>query len=43
MSLRLPPLLFITGTDTGVGKTFLTCLLLRHLRQSGVKALAIKP
>ena len=34
---------FITGTDTGVGKTLLTCLLLRHLRQQGVDALAMKP
>jgi dethiobiotin synthetase len=34
---------FITGTDTGVGKTVLTCLLLRHLRQQGVHALAMKP
>lgn len=34
---------FITGTDTGVGKTLLTALLLDHLRTSGVHALAIKP
>ena len=37
------PLLFITGTDTGVGKTLITALLLAHLRQRGVKALAMKP
>jgi dethiobiotin synthetase len=36
-------ILFITGTDTGVGKTVLTCLLLSHLRQSGCVALAMKP
>jgi dethiobiotin synthetase len=35
--------LFITATDTGVGKTVLTSLLLRHLRESGVRALAMKP
>lgn len=35
--------LFITGTDTGVGKTLLTALLLSHLRQSGCHALALKP
>jgi dethiobiotin synthetase len=35
--------LFITGTDTGVGKTVLTALLLAHLRASGVDALAMKP
>jgi dethiobiotin synthetase len=36
-------IVFITGTDTGVGKTLLTGLLLRHLRQSGRQALAMKP
>lgn len=34
---------FITGTDTGVGKTVVTALLLRHLRENGVRALAMKP
>lgn len=34
---------FITGTDTGVGKTVLTALLVRHLRERGVRALAVKP
>jgi dethiobiotin synthetase len=36
-------IIFITGTDTGVGKTLLTALLLHHLRQAGVHALAMKP
>jgi len=36
-------IIFITGTDTGVGKTLLTASLLHHLRQTGVHALAIKP
>ena len=36
-------IIFITGTDTGVGKTVLTTLLLAHLRESGVRALAMKP
>jgi len=35
--------LFITGTDTGVGKTVLTALLTRHLRERGVNAAALKP
>jgi dethiobiotin synthetase len=35
--------IFITGTDTGVGKTVLTALLVRHLRERGVKAVALKP
>lgn len=40
MALRI---IFITGTDTGVGKTVLTSLLLSHLRQTGHRALALKP
>ena len=36
-------IVFITGTDTGVGKTLLTGLLLHHLRQSDCHALAMKP
>jgi len=34
---------FITGTDTGVGKTVLTALLARHLRERGINAAALKP
>ncbi len=34
---------FITGTDTGVGKTVLTALLTRYLRERGVNAAALKP
>jgi dethiobiotin synthetase len=36
-------LLFITGTDTGVGKTTLTALLLCHLRRCGRRVVAMKP
>ena len=36
-------LLFVTGTDTGVGKTLLTALLISHLRRLERPALAIKP
>lgn len=39
----LGKIIFITGTDTGVGKTVFTSLLLHHLRNSGVHALAMKP
>jgi dethiobiotin synthetase len=35
--------IFITGTDTGAGKTVLTALLLCFLRDQGCHALAIKP
>jgi dethiobiotin synthetase len=34
---------FITGTDTGVGKTVFTVLLLKFLREEGVNAGALKP
>ena len=34
---------FITGTDTGVGKTHITAALLRSLLDTGHNALAIKP
>lgn len=34
---------FITGTNTGVGKTFFTALFLRALRESGVDAVGFKP
>jgi dethiobiotin synthetase len=34
---------FVTGTDTGVGKTLVTAALLRRLRQSGVTVAGMKP
>lgn len=34
---------FITGTDTGVGKTFFTALLTRAMRQAGFGTVALKP
>jgi len=36
-------IIFITGTDTGVGKTIFTGLLVRYLREQGVHTLAMKP
>src|SRR5258706_3249652 len=35
--------LFITGTDTGAGKTVLAALLVKFLRGRGVNAAALKP
>lgn len=35
--------LFITGTDTGVGKTFTTALLTRALREAGLGTISLKP
>jgi dethiobiotin synthetase len=34
---------FITGTGTGVGKTFVTSGLIRHFRERGQRAAALKP
>ena len=34
---------FITGTDTGAGKTVLTALLTRFLRNRGLNVAALKP
>ncbi len=34
---------FITGTDTGVGKTYITRLILEHLRAEGRDAVGYKP
>jgi dethiobiotin synthetase len=39
----MKPTLFITGTDTGVGKTVLATLLAREIRQRGVAVAALKP
>ena len=35
--------LFITGTDTGIGKTVLSALLLAELRRRGINAAPMKP
>jgi dethiobiotin synthetase len=35
--------LFITGTDTGVGKTFVACGIIAALRDAGVRTGAYKP
>lgn len=43
MSIENKPAWFVTGTDTGVGKTFVTCALLHALRNRGVRAVGMKP
>jgi len=37
------PIVFVTGTDTGVGKTHVTSTLLRSARAAGVAACGYKP
>jgi len=39
----MKPVFFITGTDTGAGKTVLTVLLTRFLCECGIPAAALKP
>ena len=34
---------FITGTDTGVGKTYAACLLIESLKRRGLRVAAMKP
>lgn len=34
---------FVTGTDTGVGKTYVTAMLTRALRRAGFDTVALKP
>jgi dethiobiotin synthetase len=38
-----PSGLFVTGTDTGVGKTFVACLLAEALRRAGKRVGVMKP
>ena len=35
--------LLITGTDTGVGKTYFSCCLVKFLKSSGINVLGFKP
>src|SRR3990172_4627853 len=35
--------LFVSGTDTGIGKTVVTCSLLRALHTRGMSAIGMKP
>lgn len=35
--------IFISGTGTGVGKTYVTCALIRALRERGTRVAALKP
>ena len=37
------PSVYITGTDTGIGKTVVSCALLRTLGSRGVNAIGMKP
>ena len=38
-----PQGIFIAGTDTGIGKTFVSCALLHALRDEGLQATGMKP
>lgn len=38
-----PPSFYVTGTDTGAGKTLASCALLHALRARGLRAVGMKP
>lgn len=39
----MTPSIYVTGTDTGIGKTFASCALLQHFRRQGLRAIGMKP
>ncbi|MDE2210315.1 MAG: dethiobiotin synthase [Betaproteobacteria bacterium] len=41
--MNIPIGVFVTGTDTGVGKTFVAAALLRALGDAGLRAVGMKP
>lgn len=41
--MKAPQIIFITGTDTGVGKTVFAALATAYLRQRGFRVAALKP
>lgn len=42
--MRLAPQsYFVTGTDTNVGKTYVSCALLKHFSTAGFKTIGMKP
>ena len=43
MNANPKPAWFVTGTDTEVGKTFVSCALLHALRAQGLRAVGMKP
>jgi dethiobiotin synthetase len=43
MTQRAVPGLFVTGTDTGVGKTYVTACIARILRRAGLRVGVYKP
>lgn len=43
MTRNVPASLFVTGTDTGVGKTLVACALLRACVAEGHRAVGMKP
>jgi dethiobiotin synthetase len=41
--MNAPLSVFVTGTDTEIGKTFISCALLRGFAKAGLRAAAMKP
>lgn len=41
--MNIPKGIFVTGTDTGVGKTYAACLLVESLKKQGLRVAVMKP
>jgi len=41
--MKTPHGIFVTGTDTEVGKTYVSCALLKMLNRQGISTIAMKP
>lgn len=41
--MKIPKGFFVTGTDTGVGKTYAACLLVESLKKKGLRVAVMKP
>lgn len=41
--MTTPPALFVSGTDTGVGKTYASLALMAHARMAGLSVVGLKP
>ncbi len=39
----MKPILFVTGTDTGIGKTVFTVMVVKYMRAHGINAAGLKP
>ena len=43
LAANIPSAIFVTGTDTDCGKTFVSCALMRRLARGGLRVVGMKP